>query len=66
MTAPNCDSATAPFSIAAFSTPLTTRCSNILPGIARSEIGRQDFAFVGTQPGLGMMTHVTCFQTFGK
>lgn len=66
MTAPNWDSATAPVSSAGFSTLLATSCSNILPGIVRSEIGRHDFPFVGSQPNLLMITDVAYFQGFGK
>lgn len=58
MIAGNWDCATAPIISAALSTSLATRCFCMLSGIAECEIGEHDFTFVGSQPGLGMMTHV--------
>lgn len=64
MTRPNWVDAILPHSCAAISTLLSTRWCNNLPDIGGNEIGRHNFTFVGSWFGLGIMTHVACFDVF--
>lgn len=50
----------------AFAIILSTRCSNIFSDIVKSEIHSQDFAFVGSQLGLGIITYVAYFLAFER